>query len=295
MTLLTLLLVALGFCHRVAAWGLLAPVHVQERQHVQVELTNDDGGGYNWPYEFEVWKNVSGKDDERIHLQEVRATPIFWDNNQPVGTFIRFRIKDVNNFVSGTEFVQVERDPSISISSVSMLSTASAASVRSTATVTTSTTSTPTTTTWTSATEMASAAASPGPTSVDTNTGAIAGGVVGGVLLLAAITIALIFFLRRRKSKPQMEEIDILNEPTAATPFIYEDPYRTRTDQTQRYDGPSQPYQGAGDAPPVYSPPSSTSNDLSSAGSPSSYGTSSVARGASTRKGAYAPLSTVPH
>ncbi|KAH7338843.1 hypothetical protein B0J17DRAFT_717283 [Rhizoctonia solani] len=294
MSLLGLLLIALGFCHRVAAWGLLTPVHVLERQRVQVELTNDDGGGYNWPYQFEVWKNVSGKDDERIHLQDVRATPIFWDNNQPANTFVRFRIKDVNNFVSGSEFIRVEPDPMVSISSVSMLSTASAASVRSTATITIPTTSSPATSTRTSI-KMASATASPGPTPTNTNTGAIAGGVVGGVLLLAAITVAFIFFLRRRKPKYRKDEIDILDQPTAATPFIYEDPYRTRTEQTQRYDDASQLYQGAGDAPPVYSPPPSTSDNPSSSGAPSSYETSSVARGTSMRKGAYAPVSNVPH
>ncbi|CAE6342944.1 unnamed protein product [Rhizoctonia solani] len=125
MTLLSLLLVALGICHQVAAWGLLVPTHIlgktylhwwgksligpnEERQRVQVEITNKDGGGYNWPYQFEVWKNASGKADERIHLQDVRATPVFWDNNQPVGTFIRFRFKDVNRFVFGSEFIQVE-------------------------------------------------------------------------------------------------------------------------------------------------------------------------------------------
>ncbi|CAE6521303.1 unnamed protein product [Rhizoctonia solani] len=308
MTPFALLVVALGICHRVAAWGILTPVHVlgglyyshrdnllmgsgEERQRVQVELTNDDGGGYNWPYEFEVWKNVSGKDDERIHLQDVRATPIFWDNNQPVGTFIRFHIKDTNNFVSGSNFIQVEPDPAISMSSVSTMSTASVASVMSTATITTLVTSSRPTTARNPATEMASATASPGPTSLTTNTGAVAGGVVGGVLVLAAITAALVLFLRRRASKPRKEKIDILSQPTAATPFIYEDPYRARTDQ-QRYDDPSQPYQGAGDAPPIYSPAPTSPNPLSPGG-PSSH--ASVAPGVSTKKGAYAPVSTIPH
>ncbi|KAJ1302656.1 hypothetical protein OPQ81_002972 [Rhizoctonia solani] len=297
MSLLIRLVVALSFCHRVSAWGLLIPVHVLERQRVQVEITNDDGRGYNWPYEFEVWKNVSGQPDERIHLQDVRATPIFWDNNQPVGTFIRFHIKDVNNFVSGSDFIRVEPDPATSISSLSTLSTASVASVSSTATVTRTTasgTSFAITTPWITATQKASATASPGPISSQTNTGAIAGGVVGGVLLLALITAALIFLLRRRKSKPHKEIIDVLNEPTAVTPFVYENPYHAPTSNSQRYDDPSQPYQGAGDAPPVYSPGPSTSYNPSSSGAPS-HGTTSVTRGVSIMKGNYAPVSTVPH
>ncbi|CAE6535980.1 unnamed protein product [Rhizoctonia solani] len=265
----------------------------KEGQRVQIEITNNDGGGYNWPYEFEVWKNVSGKNDERIQLQNVQATPIFWDNNQPVGTFIRFHIKDAKNFVSGSDFIRVEPDPAISISSVSTMSTASAASVRSTATITITSRTPSTTTTRTSAT-MTSATASPGPTTLQTNTGAIAGGVVGGVLLLAAITTALILFLRRRRSKPRKNNIDVLDQPTVATPFVYEDPYRTRADQPQRYDDPSQPYQGAGDAPPVYSPPSTSLNPPPTE-APSAYGPSSATRGVSMRKGAYAPVSTVPH
>ncbi|KAG8763324.1 exocyst complex component exo84 [Ceratobasidium sp. 423] len=245
-----------------------------------------------WPYEFEVWKNVSGKNDERLQLQNVQATPIFWDNNQPVGTFVRFHIKDAKNFVSGSDFIRVEPDPAISISSVSMISTASAASVRSTATITTTSTTPSITTTRTSAT-MRLATASPGPTTLQTNTGAIAGGVVGGVLLLAAITTALILLLRRRGSKSRKENIDILGQSVSATPFIYEGPYHARANQPQRYDDPSQPYQGAGDAPPIYSPPP-TSQNLPSTGAPSANGTSSVTRGA-TRKGAYTPVSTVPH
>ncbi|KAL5640238.1 hypothetical protein ACGC1H_007494 [Rhizoctonia solani] len=184
MTLLSLLIVTLGICHRVVAWGLLVPIHILERGRVQVEITNNDGGGYNWPYEFEVWKNVSGKADERIYLQDVRATPIYWDNNQPVGTFIRFRFQDVNNFVFGSEFIRVKPNPTTLISGATTMPTAT-------------TTSFNTTTVWASTTEMASAAASSGPPSLNLKIAAIAGGVVGGVLLLAVVTTALMLFLRR--------------------------------------------------------------------------------------------------
>ncbi|CAE6441694.1 unnamed protein product [Rhizoctonia solani] len=294
MTLLSLLLVALGICHQVAAWGLLVPTHIlgktylhwwgksligpnEERQRVQVEITNKDGGGYNWPYQFEVWKNASGKADERIHLQDVRATPVFWDNNQPVGTFIRFRFKDVNRFVFGSEFIQVEPNPTVFVSSASTMSTATI-------------TSSNNTTVRASATEMASAR----QVVLFYNNytpGVIAGGVVGGVLLLAAITTALVFFLR--VSKHRKEKVDLLNQPTAATPFIYQHPYHSRTNQ-QFYDDLFQPYQGAGNALPIPPSPPILFNP-SSPEAPPSYGAPSAAHEVSTRNGAYAALSTVPH
>ncbi|KAG8735559.1 hypothetical protein FRC10_010400 [Ceratobasidium sp. 414] len=62
--------------------------------------------GHQFPYTFTIYQNSTGK-DEQVNLQYVTATPFFWDNNQPVGTFLKFSIVDVNNFVSTTDYVQV--------------------------------------------------------------------------------------------------------------------------------------------------------------------------------------------
>ncbi|KAF8600917.1 hypothetical protein BDV93DRAFT_559010 [Ceratobasidium sp. AG-I] len=280
----TLILLALAACPSVLGWGFLTPTNVVANSRVQLQLTNDDGGGYNWPYEFQIWKNVTGKPDEQVNLQYVTTTPFYWDNNQPAGTFIRFYVIDVNKFNAGSQFILISPDPTESVSSVSMVSTASVASVGATATRITSTTtgsqaypSTPT------PTGFYTAISSPLP--VKTNVGAIAGGVVGGVLILATLVAGILLFLRRRKPRSISEKVD-LDAPIpeiAVTPFEYH-PSHSYGGPSQSYGGPSS-YAGAGDAPPIYTPPPPSSSS----------GPSTIMRGLSERKGAYAPVSTVPN
>ncbi|KAF8753719.1 Exocyst component 84 C-terminal [Rhizoctonia solani] len=279
-----LLLLALGICRGAVAWNFLAPTRVLERHRVQVDLTSHDAEEYNWPYVFEVWKNVSSSESERIHVKEVWSTPMFWNNNQPAGSFIRFRVWDANDSVRQSSFIQVQPNTTTSTSTISMVSTRLGASINAKATLTSYSTNFRIATILTSGTKTAFPTAMVSSTSANAYTGAIAGGVVGGVLLLAIITAALIFFLRRRQSRPHVykEKMGLFNQPAVITPFIYEGPPQTRT-QPQRYDEPSRPCQDAEGSPPCYSPPPSNLY-------PSTYTTPS-----STKKGAYTPVSTVPH
>lgn len=276
----TLILLVLAACPSVWGWGFLTPMSVVENAQVQFQLTNDDGGGYNWPYQFQIWRNVSGKPDEQVSLQYVTATPFFWNNNQPAGTFIRFYILDAKDFYSSTAFVLVSPDPTVSVSSISMISTASVASVGTTATATRTASTTVTSQASASLpTGLNSATSSPLP--VKTNMGVIAGGVVGGALILTTLVAGLLLFFRRRNSRPVNDKIDIDGPMPnmAVTPFEY------RPSHAQPYGAPSQSYMGAGDAPPIYTPPPPSGSQSSS----------TIIRGLSERKGAYAPVSTVPH
>ncbi|KAF8723863.1 Exocyst component 84 C-terminal, partial [Rhizoctonia solani] len=279
-----LLLLALGICRGAVAWNFLAPTRVLERHRVQVDLTSHDAEEYNWPYVFEVWKNVTSSESERIHVKEVWSTPMFWNNNQPAGSFIRFRVWDANDSVRQSSFIQVQPNTTTSTSTISMVSTRLGASINAKATLTSYSTNSRIATILTSGTKTAFPTAMVSSTSANAYTGAIAGGVVGGVLLLAIITAALIFFFRRRQSRPHVykEKMGLFNQPAVITPFIYEGPPQTRT-QPQRYDEPSRPCQDAEGSPPCYSPPPSNLY-------PSTYTTPS-----STKKGAYTPVSTVPH
>ncbi|KAG8758287.1 hypothetical protein FRC12_010052 [Ceratobasidium sp. 428] len=188
---------------------------------------------------------------------------------------------------------------------MSVQSTASAASIGSTTAQNTN--SVPQPTPISTPTGIVTSTATPSP--VKTNVGAIAGGVVGGVMILATITaVAALFFCRRRKRSNSPEKVD-LDAPipnATVTPFTYDnsntDPHShagtifhggTTSYVPTSYGGPSSyapsvAYTGQHDAPPIYSP-STTSPP------PTSPGSSGVSRGFSQRKGAYAPVSTVPH
>ncbi|KAG8706568.1 hypothetical protein FRC08_000976 [Ceratobasidium sp. 394] len=288
------LVVLLGICQSAYGWSFLTPLSVVEGGHISFQLINNDGGGYNFPYTFTIYNNGTGK-DEQVNLQYVSATPFFWDNNQPVGAFLKFRIVDVNNFVSTTDYVQVSPNPTF-VSSMSVQSTASVISLGSTLTRNTNSVSlTP------APTGIQTSTATAGP--VKTNVGAIAGGVVGGVLILATIVAAAVLFLCRRRKRPDQSAKVDLDEPIppfTVTPFTFDNNTNVHSsDGTISQGGttayaptlqggpssyaPSEIYAGQHDAPPIYSPPMSPGSS------------STVTRGYSQRKGAYAPVSTVPH
>ncbi|KAG8680163.1 hypothetical protein FRC09_018438, partial [Ceratobasidium sp. 395] len=190
------LVVVLGTCQTALGWSFLTPKSVVAHRS-PTPLTD-----YQFPYTFTIYKNNTQGQDQQVNLQYVTATPFFWDNNQPVGASLKFRIVDANNFVATTEYVPVLPNPTF-VSSRSVQSTASAASVGST--VVQNTNSVPQPTPISTPTGIVTSTATPSP--VKTNVGAIAGGVVGGVMILATITaVAALFFYRRRKRSNSPEK-----------------------------------------------------------------------------------------
>ncbi|KAG8730004.1 hypothetical protein FRC12_020574, partial [Ceratobasidium sp. 428] len=98
------LAVVLGTCQITLGWSFLTPKSVVEGGHISFQLINDN---YSFPYTFTIYKNNTQGQDQQVNLQYVTATPFFWDNNQPVGALLKFRIVDANNFVATTEYVPV--------------------------------------------------------------------------------------------------------------------------------------------------------------------------------------------
>ncbi|KAB5594570.1 Exocyst complex component EXO84 [Ceratobasidium theobromae] len=260
-------------------------IFCEEATRVQLEIINQDGGGYDWPYEFRVWKNITGQDDnpQQVVLQYVTSTPFYCrDNNQPAGTLIQFHLVDKNGFFSRSDFIKVGPNPMVSASILSTMSVASVASLGTTSTaITTSTTSTSS-----QSASLTSPFTSPSstPSPVKTNIGAIAGGIAGGVSVLAAIIVALVIFLRRRRIKQAHEKVDVDTPSIAVTPFVYDNPYHTRN-----YNPGQQ--SGVDDAPPEYTPPPPSVSHESSTSSQRS----ATVTNSSTAKGGYTPVSTVPH
>lgn len=275
----------LGLWHGVWGWGFLTPTSVVEGRRISLQITNNDGGGYVWPYEFRVWKNVTGKPDEQVILQQITYTPFYWENDQPAGTFISFHIIDRNQFYSRTDWIQVSPNPMVTLSILSTMSTASVGTLTATSTGSASISASSSVS---SQTQDPTTSTTSSPVPAQTNVGAIAGGVIGGVFILAGIIAALVFFLHRRKSRTIGEKLDLGGTDVPATPFVYDNPYHTRTNHPQTHSGAPQPYLGRSDAPPIYSSPPATLYAQSSQGL--SYNT----RGVSDRKGNYAPVSTTP-
>lgn len=113
-----------------------------ENTPAQIQVVNNDGVKYQVsellvkpepivvlmtqkvPFEFQVWRNVTGKPDEQVYRDMEIDTVFYWcvgssptpkfiltairNNNQPAGSLVRFYIRDIiNKYYSSTDFVPV--------------------------------------------------------------------------------------------------------------------------------------------------------------------------------------------
>ncbi|KAG9119628.1 hypothetical protein FRC07_005276 [Ceratobasidium sp. 392] len=268
------LTVVVNLVQVVLGWGFLPPRRVQEGANATFQITNNDGGGFFYPYTMTVFKKVLGKPDEQVGLVYTNESPFYWDCNQPAGTVLEFRLvskANVNYATSGNMTVQPGAEAAASsISTQSVVSTASLFSK--------------------TAAQPTQTESGPQYGKANISTGAIVGVTVAGVLLLILLLLIAWWAYRRRKSKVA-PEADHNND--TITPFMH-----SQSHQRMLPMGYVGGYATPSEEPPEYTPTSEARDtwgpsDLTSY--PSTYASTSTpsesgGTGVPERSGSHAPI-----
>ncbi|KAF8600907.1 hypothetical protein BDV93DRAFT_257760 [Ceratobasidium sp. AG-I] len=126
-----LLSVVLAWClvDGVMGWGFsIRTTTFAEGALGEFEITNDDGGGYTFPYTMTVFKQAPDLSDEQVGIVYANKTVFEWWCNQPAGSNIWFRLMSAAAVNEATSrYYRVRPGAQATISSISTMSIASTA------------------------------------------------------------------------------------------------------------------------------------------------------------------------
>ncbi|KAF8600906.1 hypothetical protein BDV93DRAFT_525154 [Ceratobasidium sp. AG-I] len=234
--LILLLTLTLSWAQLVVGWGFaILSTTFAEGATGSFQITNNDGGGYSFPYTMTVFKQVPNTSDEQVGIVYANETSFYWTCNQPAGSNIKFRLMSSANVNAATSrYYLVQPGAQATVSSISTMSVASTAKQGQTAS---------------SAEPTSTGGPAASPKGVPT--GVIVGAIIGAVMLLLLLLVIVVRVYRLRRSKPIHEETA---QPDSVTPFTYGPSHL-----------PSAPLMGyvshsnINEEPPVYSPPGAQS------------------------------------
>ncbi|CAE6521321.1 unnamed protein product [Rhizoctonia solani] len=269
----------------VAGWAFLVRSQaISEGASATFEIT-DDGGGFTFPYTMTVLKRASNSSDEQVGLVQTNGneTTFYWTCNQPAGASVRFRLMSAAQVNAATsKYYEIQPSAQATASSLSVLSVQSTSSLYAK----------------TPATQASETATKPSATIIDdsssvsstkTPVGAIAGAIVGALLLLGVLGFVAFWMRRHRRSSTSTQGMIQYDPDPHVTPFTH--------GQTAHTVVPPAGYVSQSnfeEEPPVYSPHNTEATTYFT-GSESGRTESSYRPPPSTGKSQYLPVNTRPN